>query len=359
MIMLAVTTSRTELQEIPAPGEGGPRPPPALAAVRLPGGSVPAVLRLHTHDIEEQAENLEQWDQSYVQLSPGRFEGRLIETWFGDIQFFRETTNQVIHERGRSRPDSRTFCIPLAMEGTAYFRGSEWQRDACATMGGDVDFDLRTSARLDVVAVSLRAARLAEAALEHELDPAGVERWLSACCTASLPSGRVAELRRMLFEMAMLVESESTLLRNPAVRLSMEDAIYEAFLRLMADAADVRSPQASYLPRRQLVSRAIDFVAAHPDDLVTVSDLCRLLRVSRRTLQQYFEDVLHISPLQYLRAFRLNKVRSLIRTGGGRLRVQDAAGQWGFWHLGQFSRDYKRLFEELPSQTSANARGPA
>ena len=35
----------------------------------------------------------------------------------------------------------------------------------------------------------------------------------------------------------------------------------------------------------------------------------------------------------------------------GEVSVQDAAARWGFWHLGQFSRDYKRQFGELPSQT--------
>jgi AraC-like DNA-binding protein len=35
----------------------------------------------------------------------------------------------------------------------------------------------------------------------------------------------------------------------------------------------------------------------------------------------------------------------------GDSRKQDAAARWGFWHLGQFSRDYKGQFGELPSQT--------
>jgi AraC family ethanolamine operon transcriptional activator len=318
-----------------------------------------ALVNLCSHDVEEQAEQLRHWDQTYVQLSPGCFEGRLVETWFGDIQFFRETTNQVIHEAGRSWPGSRTFCVPLSMRGSSYFRGIEWPADTCATMGGDVDFELRTAVELDVVAVSFRAERLAEAAQEHDLDPIDFERWLSGCGTARLPPASVAALRRMLLDIAMLVETRSALLNSKAVRSSMEGAIYEAFLQLMADASDLRVSQASYLPRRQLVKRAIEFVAEHPDDLVTVGDLCRLLRVSRRTLQQYFDEVLHISPLQYLRAFRLNKVRTLIRSAGGVLRVQDAAAQWGFWHLSQFASDYRRLFGELPSQTSAQARGGA
>lgn len=316
----------------------------------------PALMNVSTTDVEEQAEYLGGWDQRYVQLSPGQFAGRLVQTWFGEIQFFREVTNQQIHEVGRSWPGSRTFCVPLSMQGPTYFRGMEWMTDRCVTMGGDVDLELRTGVELDVVAVSFRTERLIDVAQEHDINPARLERWLSGCCAAKLLPQSVCSLQRMLLDIAMLVETRSTLLSSPAVRLSMESAVYQAFLELMGSATDMSVPSAAYLPRRHLVMRAIEFIAEHPDDMVTVSDLCRLLRVSRRTLQQYFEDVLHISPLQYLRAFKLNKVRALIRTAGGTLRVQDAAAQWGFWHLGQFASDYRRLFGELPSQTSAQAR---
>jgi AraC family ethanolamine operon transcriptional activator len=36
--------------------------------------------------------------------------------------------------------------------------------------------------------------------------------------------------------------------------------------------------------------------------------------------------------------------------------VGQVAGDWGFYHLGQFSRDYRRLFGESPSATLARHR---
>ena len=52
---------------------------------------------------------------------------------------------------------------------------------------------------------------------------------------------------------------------------------------------------------------------------------------------------------------RLNGVRRELRQG--RAAVQDVAARWGFWHMGQFSRDYKQQFGELPSVTLRRA-GP-
>jgi AraC-like DNA-binding protein len=40
-----------------------------------------------------------------------------------------------------------------------------------------------------------------------------------------------------------------------------------------------------------------------------------------------------------------------LRDAAKGVTVQDVAAHWGFWHLGQFAQDYKRLFGELPSTT--------
>ena len=31
--------------------------------------------------------------------------------------------------------------------------------------------------------------------------------------------------------------------------------------------------------------------------------------------------------------------------------VTDAANRWGFWHMGDFAMNYRRMFDELPSDT--------
>ena len=33
------------------------------------------------------------------------------------------------------------------------------------------------------------------------------------------------------------------------------------------------------------------------------------------------------------------------------VRVSDVASKWGFWHMSQFSSDYRKIFGELPSKT--------
>ena len=38
------------------------------------------------------------------------------------------------------------------------------------------------------------------------------------------------------------------------------------------------------------------------------------------------------------------------------MKVADVANEWGFWHMGGFAADYRKLFGELPSTTLNRAK---
>ncbi|MCY1555380.1 Helix-turn-helix domain protein [compost metagenome] len=105
-----------------------------------------------------------------------------------------------------------------------------------------------------------------------------------------------------------------------------------------------------------MVDKACELMMANPDEPPSILDVCSRVGASRRKLNYCFQDVLGTSPTQYLRALRLNGVRRGLREAEPGATVQDVAARWGFWHLGQFSLDYKKHFFELPSETLARAR---
>jgi AraC family ethanolamine operon transcriptional activator len=107
--------------------------------------------------------------------------------------------------------------------------------------------------------------------------------------------------------------------------------------------------------RRKLVDRACELMLASADEPLSMLEVCRRVGASRRRLEYCFHDVLGASPLRYLRAVRLNGVRRELRAQAP--SVQAAAARWGFFHMGQFARDYGQQFGELPSVTLRGARG--
>ncbi len=109
--------------------------------------------------------------------------------------------------------------------------------------------------------------------------------------------------------------------------------------------------------RERTVREAEVYVRDNAREAPTVEDLCHLTGASIRTLQYGFRQVLGISPKAYIMAVRLNCVRKALDGGHpSHPKVADAANEWGFWHMGSFAADYRRLFGELPSTTLRRAQ---
>lgn len=65
-----------------------------------------------------------------------------------------------------------------------------------------------------------------------------------------------------------------------------------------------------------------------------------------------------MSPKAYMQSKRFNSVRQNLRAADPtNSNVWEIAAEWGFWHMGQFARDYRSFFNELPSATLAKPAG--
>ena len=301
-------------------------------------------------DADEAAQRLRAWDQMYQQLAPGAFEGETTDIWLGSMQVFRERSNRRVHQAGSAWPGSITFGVPLAMQGAARFCGQAMDLDSVLVLGPGSELDFLTSPTLDIVGISMRYEQLAT--LEQRKSARALaSAWTSARLIRLDPAcaARLRALARSLFE---VIEADPARLGHHGVREQIGDDLVNGLAEALLDAA-VQPPIADrHVNERALVRQARDYVLAHADDPLTVERLCRVLGLSRRSLQYAFEHVLGTSPVQYLRAARLHGVRRELKsTPRGAASIQDIAARWGFWHLGHFITHYRRLFGCRPSET--------
>ena len=78
----------------------------------------------------------------------------------------------------------------------------------------------------------------------------------------------------------------------------------------------------------------------------------QLLQKRCYAIELAFREVVGVTVVDYIRTRRLNRARQLLLSQKqSRNPVTEAAIQSGLFHLGHFSRDYKQLFGEAPSQT--------
>ncbi len=102
------------------------------------------------------------------------------------------------------------------------------------------------------------------------------------------------------------------------------------------------------------LDRVLEEIDRAPDRGYTVADLARLSGMSARSLQYAFQERYQLTPMQYLRQVRLDRVHDDLVEGAG--TVADIASYWGFTNPSRFARAYRDRFKEFPAATLENGR---
>ena len=108
--------------------------------------------------------------------------------------------------------------------------------------------------------------------------------------------------------------------------------------------------------RSHAVSKALAYINDTRDETIGVRDICSHTGTALRTLNRAFRERFGIGPKAYLVRRRLSSVRAELFRASDDTLVADVANRWGFWHMGQFAKDYRVTFGELPSDTLRQSR---
>ena len=92
------------------------------------------------------------------------------------------------------------------------------------------------------------------------------------------------------------------------------------------------------------------YLEAHAWRPMRQQELCEALRVGERRLRRLFAGLHGTSPTRFLMRHRLHLARTRLERGEDD-RVTDVGMSCGFYDLGRFASQYRRLFNELPSET--------
>lgn len=93
-----------------------------------------------------------------------------------------------------------------------------------------------------------------------------------------------------------------------------------------------------------------EFVEQHLTDDISLEQLMAVAKVSECSLYSLFERQVGLSPRDYVRRRKLERVHARLQLSSAR-SVTEVALDHGFTHLGRFSEAYRQRFGELPSQT--------
>jgi len=305
---------------------------------------------LHFDDFDAFTEAARDWDLDFQQLEGGKFNARLQQCGLENGQLGKAKFDRKLNQTGLTPVGLRTYVVPANPDLRLNWRRHQVSGNDLMIFPANGELASISNSCFEVYTISL-----ADEWLEKQADSLESKQAL-----AMLRSSEVVQLTSDA--MSLLRNSCADILENLSANpkylysLDFSSQLREELPRLMIQALGQyivrKSPTPLARVRRQALKSAREAINCHGRDVITISRLCEITGASERTLQYAFQEEFGISPKSYIQAHRLNHVRKELRSSDPRSKViTDIANNWGFWHMGQFAADYRRMFGELPSAT--------
>ena len=308
--------------------------------------AIPLVNYRETHDFDEQAEMLKGWNQNYLQISSGHYSGYVSDIRFERVHMFLEYTSKALFQQGWLDEESVAVGVPMFANSAGVFCGSATGRDYVHVFSGQEGFEFYSPSELLMAGITVQRTELMQALTPDEQD--ALDKNCATAHVFSLETEGLEAIRRFVAQVFVTVGEQPEVLQGGAVAAGIKQTLLSLLAETILHINDQSSATLAASRCWKIIAETQEMVREQTDAPLSVTDLCLHFGVSRRMLQNCFQNMLAISPAAYLRAERLNAVRRMLKETDS---VTEAAANWSFCHFGHFSQEYKKLFGELPSAT--------
>lgn len=292
-------------------------------------------------DIDHFREQLCGWDTPAIQIEPGQIRIRLHSIDLGGLIFSDIRVNRKVVDHSRIEMGWFSFVIGLS---PSIFCGTEVDAGHLTVLAPGREYRSVLAGDWHSIEIVIAASVLVEEGLRPSAHLASDPEKAAI----PLPIELVGIFRRL---------ARATFSRNadgPVDHVQLRCALLRALgkaLSLWGRGRHVPGHRRK-IEGYELTQRMIRYVESRFGQRVTVNEIAGELDVTPRALNYAARSMLGISPLDLILAFRLNQVRSeLWEARFSAPSITAAALTQDFGHLGRFSRQYRSLFGELPSET--------
>ena len=294
---------------------------------------------------------------SMEQLAKAPFKGSLMTLNIPDISIYKLSWNCLVNVVGNKAIDCFSFGTLFQVKGRQPLAHGVPINNNCLFAFGDMEANFITSSeQLQIVLVVIKKDIFWDFAKQFEyfdLD----DTFFQTRNAMNLNEMQFVPYHKYLQEIIYLSEYQPQVLQQNSI---MEKLIRSDLLPLLLDTlqdtaiTSIPPPKA----RVEIVKATQKFIKANLHHPLTLEDICQAVFASRRSLIYGFEDIFGMGPMSYLKMLRLNGVRRALLVADPQFnKVKEIALNWGFWHLGHFCQDYKKMFGEAPSKTLKKAVG--
>ena len=299
-------------------------------------------------DFDEFSASLRHWNITITQLQTGKFSNVLKQLSTDNIQLTFGSFGGVTQQVGVP-PPGKTFVLLADPSTQLVWRKKKVQDNSLLILPNKSELDVLTrGCRNSVFTITFAEDMLRSQFTEREYD---TYQQLSGKELLGLSDSHIKMLRKHCQGYFQTIEGDLQLLSSEFFQKAIEDELL-SIIRNAFLSADDSSRQMSSTSSHKTWRHIESFIENSIDMPIKVGELCRAAAVSERTLLRLFHERFGMSPKTYLTWNLFSRVRrELKKYEEGSVKISDIANAFGFWHMGQFAADYRRLFAELPSET--------
>ena len=317
-------------------------------SIKEPHPVKPAIANVIVSDIDELTGMMSGWDNDWRQLETGRPQNR-IEVIAGQHTVIQQVRlSHSIHQQGKTPSQLMTFGFPTSQSRLSW-GGGEIACPAMYDFNGASGYDSVSRRDFFGVTVSFPKVHFSHIAERLKLP---VTQILGSNLPRLLSGENYAlgEFRQYLYGLCDDLSNAKT---PKECHFAMAELDEELPVRLLTALAEskLESRAQPLKVRQEGLCLAVDYIEANCQYNPSIPDICAATGLSWRSLDRAFKECLGIGPKRYLLNLRLTQARRQLKSAPPRTRVVDIANDWGFWHMGDFAREYRKMFCESPAES--------
>lgn len=289
------------------------------------------------------------WDFDFIQLSPGSFYADFL--FFGDHEFQigEVCYNKLLYQQGSAPPDCYTFAILHQTSAPIRWRYLDVPSNSIIVFPENNELQGLSQPGHHPFTWTVTETFLAIVASEIGLPEP--DQFIKKGAVTLCDPVQVAQIKSFLELLCNTIKTTSGAFVEDVLNYENKWKLARLYLLALASSTNIK-PKKKRVSRNRIVNRIFEYVDSDLSAPRNIPELCHIAEVDERTLRNIFYDLFSVSPSKYLKCYRLNMVRkAMVALDSPQVKIADIANLNGFWHIGQFAADYRRLFGELPSET--------
>jgi AraC family ethanolamine operon transcriptional activator len=301
-------------------------------------------------ELEELIDCAKEWDLQFMQLERGQFQGNLTQVITSEWHLSHAKFGSSLKQEGLPPRHLRNIVIPATRSQEFSWRGQRITGNSMMLFPLGAELESISARDFEVYIIAIQEEHLDQAC--RILGLKSLEELIDGAEVLQCEPHAIQHLRHTMGHMMQQARLTPETIMQASFSRQVEVDLCSQVLSVL-QCGQAAEPEGC--PRRQhyILRKAEAHIKVNAHEGPTIHQICRDLNISERTLRAAFQARYGISPKVYLKCYQLTQVRRQLyrQHSAGNARVIDIANRWGFWHMGQFARDYKEMFGELPSDT--------